>query len=101
MDNTRTIWKYKIEVADESTIKVPAGAKVLSASEQNDNIVMYMLVPYDNDPDIVKDIEIRVVGTGHKIEFDPFRDFKFLATITFHHGSPIYHVFYKEGIYWG
>ena len=30
MDNTRTIWKYKIEVADESTIKVPAGAKVLS-----------------------------------------------------------------------
>jgi hypothetical protein len=100
MDNSKVIYKYKVEITDESTIKMPAAAKVISVAEQGNEIVLYAMVPFDNDPEITKNISIRVVGTGHKIHFDT-SEFKFIGTVSLHFGKLMFHIFYKDRGYWG
>jgi len=99
-DNTRRIFKYSLEVTDEQKISVPAGAVVLSVAEQKNNIVLYALVPTDNDPTITKIIDVRIVGTGHVLQFDP-RDYKFIGTVNLHNGPLMFHVFYRDHGYHG
>lgn len=36
----KTIWKYPIKITDKQRVRMPAGAKILSVAEQNDEPVI-------------------------------------------------------------
>jgi hypothetical protein len=99
MNTNKRIFKYPLMMADLQVVKVPAGGVPLSVIEQHGTIVMYVRVPEDNDPEVVKDLEIRIVGTGQVIEFDT-NDIKFLGTVPMEGGDLIWHVFFKDHGYW-
>jgi hypothetical protein len=97
---TSKIFKYPIEVTDTQTIKLPAGSRILSVMNQYEKIVLYALVS-DNEKD-TKEVSIRIVGTGHVIDFFiPALEFgggyTFLGTVSLHDGRLMFHVFYKKG----
>lgn len=100
MNANRCIFKYPLEITDKQTIRVPAGGIPLSVIEQRGNVVLYALVPEDNDPGVTKDLEIRIVGTGCPITFDTVNDFPFLGTVSTEDGQLIWHVFCKDHGYW-
>jgi hypothetical protein len=89
----KKIFKYPIEVVDAQVLVLPLGAKVLSAIAQGDDLVVYALV--EPIVEFKKNIEIRIVGTGHDVTFD-LQKFKFLNSISTWGGRLIWHVFYAE-----
>lgn len=100
---TRKIFKYNLEVTDKQTLKLPPGSHILSVMNQRDNIVLYALVWPTENKEVYEDVSIRIVGTGHDIDFFiPAERFgggyKFLGTVSLHGGALMFHVFYmKEG----
>lgn len=98
---TFKVFKYNLEVTDEQTLKLPPGSRVLSVMNQRDNIVLYALVNPINNKNLTEDISIRIVGTGHDIDFfipnpNLADGYKFLGTISLHGGALMFHVFYME-----
>ena len=89
----KKIFKYPIEIVDEQVLVLPLGARVLSAIAQGDDLVVYALV--EPTVEFKKNVEIRIVGTGHDVTFD-LQKFKFLNSISTWGGRLIWHVFYAE-----
>ena len=89
----KKIFKYPIEIVDEQVLVLPLGARVLSAIAQGDDLVVYALV--EPTVEFKKNVEIRIVGTGHDVTFD-LQKFKFLNSISTWSGRLIWHVFYAE-----
>jgi hypothetical protein len=89
----KKIFKYPIEITDAQVLVLPLGARVLSAIEQGDDIVVYALV--EPTVEFKKNVEIRIAGTGHDIMFD-LQKFKFLNSISTYGGRIVWHVFYAE-----
>ena len=89
----KKIFKYPIEIVDEQILVLPLGARILSAIEQFDSIVIYALV--DPMVEFKKNIEIRVVDTGRDVTFD-LQKFKFLNSFSTYSGWDVWHVFYAE-----
>jgi hypothetical protein len=99
---TFKIFKYNLEVVDKQTIKLPPGSRVLSVMNQRDNIVLYALVHPINNKNLIEDVSIRIVGTGHDIDFfipnpNLTDGYKFLGTVSLHDGALMFHVFYMVG----
>jgi len=84
------IFKYPLEITDHSELLLPAGAKILSVIEQDENIVLYAMV--DPTMEYNKSRKIRIVGTGHEI--DDLMGFTFLGTVSLIGGKLIFHIFY-------
>jgi hypothetical protein len=89
----KKIFKYPIEIVDAQVLVLPLGAKVVSAIAQGDDLVIYALV--EPTVEFKKNVEIRIVGTGHDVTFD-LQKFKFLNSISTWGGRLIWHVFYAE-----
>jgi len=89
----KKIFKYPIEIVDEQVLVLPLGARVLSAIAQGDDLVVYALV--EPTVEFKKNVEIRIIGTGHDVTFD-LQKFKFLNSISTWGGRLIWHVFYAE-----
>jgi hypothetical protein len=89
----KKIFKYPIEIVDAQVLVLPLGAKVVSAIAQGDDLVVYALV--EPTVEFKKNVEIRIVGTGHDVTFD-LQKFKFLNSISTWGGRLIWHVFYAE-----
>lgn len=92
---TRTVWKFAVPltgVTDLLQIDMPVGAKVLSAVNQDEHLVLYALV----DPKANRERRVfRVAGTGHPIEsFVSSR--AFVGTVLFARGKFVLHVFETE-----
>ncbi len=84
-----TIWKFVLEDAGEQQIEMPKGARVLSAEEQHDKIVLYALV----DP--LAEKEARTVwtfGTGHRVH-DRAAHAQFVGTVKMEGGLWMFHIF--------
>ena len=102
MTPSQKIYKYPVEITDGQIIHVPAGARVISVVGQNYGIVLYAIVPIPNDfPKISKELVIKVVGTGHEINFNTVNEYEFLGTVLLHGGSLVFHVFCKDRGYMG
>lgn len=81
----KTIWKFKLE--PECTVKMPAGAEILSVREQGHQIYAWALV----DPDAPsEDRHFVGVGTGHDLPDEPL---KFLGSAHLDYGTLVFHVF--------
>ncbi len=56
-----TIFKYHLQIQDSQKIEIPVLAKLLSAQEQNGELILWALVNTNNDK---LQIEIECLGTG-------------------------------------
>lgn len=67
---SRTIWKYEIEITDSQTISLPSQHKIIHFGlDPNQVPCIWAEV---NPTNSVVNVEIRLVGTGHPIDFNHF-----------------------------
>lgn len=82
----RTIWKAVLKPADVQEIEVPAGAELLCAREQYEEICVW----FRCDPTAAKvGREVTIVGTGHPAPPDG----RYIGTASLCGGQLIFHVF--------
>lgn len=62
MDNR--IWKFELEITDIQTLKMPCGAKILSAASQNGTLCLWAMCDTEK-PD--KNRVIEIIGTGNPV----------------------------------
>lgn len=84
------IHKYELMLTDEQTIDTRKGAIVLSALEQNGNIVMYAMVDDQAEP---ASIRAAVFGTGNPVML--MGDWRFVSSINMTSGH-VWHVFVER-----
>lgn len=81
-----TIWKFPLRIASEQSVRMPRGARALTAQMQDNELYLWAVV----DPDEpLESVEVLVCGTGHQLpDLDGWR---YLATAqeTFY----VWHVF--------
>ena len=85
----KTIWKFPLGVADEQTIEMPQGAKVLAVQVQGEQVCVWVLV----DPHADKERRtFYIVGTGHDL-WDDWGRLRHLGTFQLRGGALVFHVF--------
>lgn len=82
-----TIYKYPIAITDTQGIRMPAGAKILSAQIQNEVLCIWAMVE-PNNKDVIRQIEI--IGTGAEIPHNPLKR-DYIGTVQ--HSFFVWHVF--------
>lgn len=83
-----TILKYPLEIKDEQTVKLPDGAKILTAQVQLGKLCIWALV--DDREERTTDMRIEIFGTGHNI---PTGTRVYLGTVQMREGTLVWHVF--------
>jgi len=82
----RTIWKVVLKVTDVQEISVPAGAELLCAREQREDICVW----FRCDPSAaIEPRKIAIVGTGNPAPADG----RYLGTASLRGGQLMFHVF--------
>lgn len=87
MKASATIWKFSLQTKDHQTIQMPRGAQLLTVQAQGgDCPSLWAKV----NPLLPKDPRhIRIVGTGHPIDFQG----TYLGTYQLAGGALVFHVF--------
>ncbi len=87
---SKTVWKYRLEVADEQVVEMPANARILTVQAQFDEPCLWALV----DPDLtaMDRRTILITGTGHRRE-DLASHVNYLGTLQIAMGLHVFHVF--------
>lgn len=88
----KSIYKFTLLIADQQTLTLPKGSKILSVTEQRGDIVLYALV--DPTTENTEKALIIIHGTGH--EANDVDDCTFLGTVKMLGGNLMFHVFYKS-----
>ncbi len=102
--NHHTIYRYPIQLSsakvcgkETTTLKLPAGAMLVSASYTEwkpNEIQMYYIVNMNTNNDTSKEVEILTVGTGHcKLSSDILNRLQFVSTIVRNKVEEVHHVF--------
>ena len=98
----KVVYKYPVDITYPRLV-VPTGAQLLSAVEQNGEIVIYALVDIreKHDTYIIPDVtyNILVLGTGHEVARWKLDSYTFLDTVKMNDGVLMFHVFYKEVVW--
>ena len=86
----RQVWKFPLLLAAEQLVRMPQGAKLLSAQTQNGQIQLWALV----DPTYTERVNrmIAIRGTGHDVEMALSVD-KFIGTVQTSGGALVWHLF--------
>jgi hypothetical protein len=84
------IYKYTLEITDTQSVEIPS-RHILSAVEQNNEIVVYASI--DDDEQKPAKYTFKIVGTGNPSNID-LDQYTFLNTVSLFGGSLIFHVFY-------
>lgn len=86
-----TIYKYALELEDEQIITLKRGAEILSAQEQNDQLVLWALVDPDRQDEKVK---FYIAGTGNPLPFPgPYTRYLYEYIDTVQQGRFVWHIF--------
>lgn len=91
----KRIIKYRLIVTDTQDIVTPPGAVILSVAYQENELVVWVLVP-DGRMHTFEELHkltIRIFGTGHGVDH-PDR-LVFIGTVEDPMGQLIWHVFYE------
>lgn len=84
------IWKETLKVADVQDIMVPAGAEMLCARDQFEQICVW----FRCDPSAKKQARtLAIVGTGNPA---PAADGRYLGTACLSGGALMFHVFERQ-----
>lgn len=90
-----TIWKYVLQ-PQNLTIKIPKGATILTAREQNNEICIWAEV---NPANMQKDYSFEIFGTGDKIITDNIGiERQYVGTAFINDGKFVFHVYYRNNI---
>ncbi len=84
------IWKAKLEMVGEQTVRVPAGAKALVVQLQKDVPCLWFSCEPDNDMSLMT---VWMRGTGHPHDGSG----EYVGTIQLNGGSHVFHFFAAEG----
>ena len=89
----KSIWKYKLDIANYQTIPILEPAKILSVSSQGNQIVLYAEVNTDNMEKMysLKIIDIWIHGTGHEVKAP--KNSRFIGTVKLMGGTLMFHVY--------
>lgn len=82
------IWKFPLEVTDRQSMRIPAGAKLLTVQMQRETPCLWALVD-----DSTLEYEIRsiaIYGTGNPMPNDPG---DYIATFQLAGGALVFHAF--------
>lgn len=82
---------YKYVLTTEKLTITDRISKILSAINQNDNIVVYAEIDFTFP---IRRAVFKAIGTGVKIEDDELLGFDFLNTVPLHKESIIRHIYY-------
>ena len=96
----KTIYKYQIEITDLQTLHLPVDSEILSVKEQDGVLCVWALHrKQDHSPNgsvTFRPISIRIVGTGHDIDFTiSLHHFNFIETVMMRNGL-VFHVFAND-----
>lgn len=83
-----TVWKFPVRVADEFSIDMPTGAKLLTVQTQGGEPCLWALVE-DADPKVARKLAIR--GTGHNA--DSLDGAAYVGTFQVMGGALVFHLF--------
>ncbi len=83
----RKIYKYPLEITDQQTILMPAGARILSAQYQGPQLVIWALVSLDATP---TRRYIWIIGTGNPM---PSKVLNHIDTVQMPGQPIVWHVF--------
>jgi hypothetical protein len=84
----KTIWKYTLTPGE--VVRMPEGAVVLTAREQNDQICIWAEV----DPAKANEVrQFEIFGTGHPMPADMGVERKYIGTASLYDGKLIFHVY--------
>lgn len=91
------IFKYTLLPIDGQVVEMPVtrDLQILSAKEQDGQIVVYAMVNQDA-PKTLR-VSFRVFGTGFELTPD-IHLYTFLDTVKLQGGALMFHVFYKIGV---
>lgn len=83
----QTVWKEILKPIEVQQIMIPAGAELICAREQFENICVW----FKCDPGAAKEPRtLAIVGTGHAAPID---DGRYIGTASLHGGQLMFHVF--------
>jgi hypothetical protein len=87
------IYKYWLyPLADEVSVRMPYGAKILHVYEQNEQVALWALV--DPSEARFQKREFRIAGTGHEIA--DVENKHYIGTVHMNGGALVFHVFEEE-----
>lgn len=81
-----TIYKYLLTVHE--SIKIPKGATILSANEQDNKAYIWCMVDTNNE---LEERRFNIYGTGDII--DENINQKFISTVMLWNGTLVFHIF--------
>lgn len=86
------VFKYEIPMGNQSSVRLPVGAGILSVGQQNDKLFLWALV----DPKQAKTEErtFSIAGTGHEIE--NMEECSFVGTVHLCQGALVLHIFEQD-----
>jgi len=87
-----TIWKFPIDITDESSITMPMGAKVLSVQTQNGQPCIWAEVNTRSRPE---ERPFRIFGTGHELPDGLHDSWVFVGTFQVAGGALVFHLYRK------
>lgn len=86
----RRIYKYLLDLANEQTLSLPRGAKVLTVHDQKETLRLWALVDVDESEN--EDRVIRIIGTGKPVPEDIGR-FEYITTVQMCNDDLVWHIF--------
>jgi len=92
---TRKIFKYEIPIADDFSLPLPQGARVLSIDVQNGTPFIWALVDEEAGKESVY---FHLAGTGHVVPPHVADSYAFVGTFMLHGGALVFHLFRKRGV---
>jgi hypothetical protein len=90
------VWKFPIPIADEFSLDMPAGARLLTVAVQGRVPCLWALV----DPEATRvPREFRLVGTGHRIDSPAWlvARLEYAGTFQMADGALVFHLFARSG----
>ena len=84
----KRVYKYEIMAHDEIKVRLPIGAEILEAQEQDGISFLWALV----DPNAITEIRtFRLAGTGHPIYSEMGKEYKHISTFRVDGGLFVFH----------
>lgn len=90
---SNTIWKYVLPTQVESTLNMPAGAKIIHCNTQHGAICLWAEV----NPAAAEDEKrtFQIVGTGFQ---ELTRDMEYLGTVMTENKNFVWHIYEIKGV---
>jgi len=85
-----SIWKFKLEVADSQTVKMPEDAEIICVQIQHGEICVWVKVNIEAPKE---DKVFKMYGTGHE---HAFIEGKYVGSVQQMNGQLVWHIFVLE-----